>query len=112
EESQDAQVILGDALRGITDEADDPGGEIVPPAGEIMQGTVSVGVERVDGEIAPRGILGPVRSEGDLRVASVGGDVAPQGGDLEAGRRRDRGDGAMLDPGRHGLDLRLLQATN
>ena len=41
------------------------------------------GVERVHGEVAPRGILGEVAREGHGGMAAEGLDVTPEGGDLE-----------------------------
>ena len=51
-----------------------------------------VGVERVDGEVAPRGVGRPVVGEGDGGAAAVGRDVAAQGGHFDHGARRDGGD--------------------
>ena len=39
-------------------------------------------------------------------------DIAPERGDLELARRRDGGDGAVLDPGRHDLDAAAASAAS
>ena len=88
EEAQDPQMILGNSLQGIADEANVALAEIVEAA-EIVEDLAGprVGRQRVDGEVAPRGIFFPVVGEGDGRAAAVGRDVAAQRRHLV---RRDR----------------------
>ena len=98
-------MILGNPLLGRADEAHPPCAQVVQTAEEVRDlQRFGMGIERVDGEIAPRGILAPVRGEGDGGAPPVGGDIAPQGGDLDGSILEDRGDGAVLDPRRHGAD--------
>ena len=98
EEAQDAQMVFGDALKGIADEADVPLLEIVEPA-EIIEDFAGrrVGEQGVDREVAAGGIGLPVVGERHRRPAAVGLDVGPQGRDLERMAVADRGDRAMLD---------------
>ena len=113
EEAQDAQMVLGDALERLADEGDAARGDIGLAADMVdhLAGQ-RIGVERVDGEVAPRGVGGPVVGEDDGGAAAVGVEVAAQGGDFDDGARGDRGDGAVGDPGRHGLDPRGLEPAD
>ena len=79
EEAQDAEMVLGDALERLADEADAARRDIVEAA-EIIENLAAdrVGIERVDGEVAARGILAPIVGEGDRGAAAVGGDVGAQ----------------------------------
>ena len=106
--AQDPQVILGNPRAGITDEAHPPRREIFEPA-EIVRNRqrFGMGIECVDSEIAPCGILRPVAGEGDGGSPAIGGDIAAQRGDLDRPVLEDRGDGAVLDPGRHSADAGL-----
>jgi hypothetical protein len=83
---------------------DDPAGHRIgqAAAGGVVQGPVGLGVESVEAEVAPRRVLGPVGGEGHHGAAAVGLDVSAQGGDLERAALGHRGDGAVLDPRRHG----------
>src|SRR3546814_2680072 len=72
-------MSLVDALQGIADEAHAARGKIVEPAEIVEQGARQrIGVERVDREIAPRGVFAPVVGIIDDRVAAVGRNVAAQ----------------------------------
>ena len=104
EETQDAQIILGDALAGIADEAHAPGCDIGKPADMVVHDAVGVDRKPVDGEVAPFGIADPVAAEGDLGLAAEGLDVLAQGRDLERMRVDHQRDGAVVDAGRHALD--------
>lgn len=99
-------MVLADAGLGIADEAHAAQGQIVQPA-EIVADFVGdrVGIERVDGEIAPCGVLSPASAECDLGVAAVGGDVMTQSGDLHRAARQNRGYRAMREAGGHGFDV-------
>ena len=70
-------------VAGIADEAHAARDQIVDAAVIIEDLAIGAGIERVHGEVAPRGILFPVVGEGDDGMAAVGLDVAAQGGDLE-----------------------------
>jgi len=102
--AEDAEVILRHPRPGVADEADAAGAEIGYPRVIIEHLTVRRHGQGVDGEVAARGVGPPVIGEGDHRVAAVGLDVAPQGGDLEAAMADDCGHGAVAEPGRHRLD--------
>ena len=53
--AEDPQMVLGDALQRLADEADGAGLQVVEPAEIVEQFAVTgIGVERIDGEIAPR----------------------------------------------------------
>src|SRR5687767_7447634 len=101
EVAEDTQMILGDALQRLADEADDPGLQILESA-EIIEQLAGewVGVERVDGEIPSSSILLPVVGEGDGRPAPVGRYIRSKRSDFGNGARRYGGDGAMVDAGR------------
>ncbi len=100
EVAQDPQVILADALTRIADEAHPPCRQIFQPA-EIVEDFACrrIGIERIDGEIAPRGIVPPFAGEGHGGAAAVGADVMTQRGDLDRALRQQCGDGAVLDAG-------------
>ena len=103
-------MILGDPRRRVADEAQPPRLQI-GDAAEIVADRAGqrIGIESVDGEVAPRRILAPVVGIGDGRAPAIGADVASQRRDLDRAVGQHRGDGAMVDAGRHRLDARLLQ---
>ena len=78
-------------------------------AAEIIEDLAGrrIGVERVDREIAPRGILAPVVGEGDGGVAAVGRDVAAQRRDLD---RRRRSSTAVTVPCARPVGTALIRA--
>ena len=76
EEAEQPQDILFQPFARRADEAHAAGPEIVEPARRIVESAVRVEVERVDGEVAPRGVAPPVVGERDRRAAPVGLDVA------------------------------------
>ena len=77
-------MVLGDALERLADEAHAARRD-VGLAAEIIEDLAAerVGVERVDGEVAARGVVRPIVGEGDGGAAAVGVDVAAQGGDFD-----------------------------
>ncbi len=97
--AQDPQVILGDPCACRADEAHPACGEISEATEEIgnLQ-RLRMGIERVDGEIAPCGILAPVAGKDDGRAPPIGGDIAAQSGDLDRPILENRGNGAVVDP--------------
>ena len=102
EEAQNTQIIFGDALVRIADEADPARGEIGQTADVIVYLTVRRQRQGIDGEIAPRGVGDPIPAEHDLGLPAVSFDVAPQRRHFE-GLAGDRdGDGAVLDAGGNG----------
>ncbi len=105
EVAQDPQMILADPVVRIADEAHAARRKIVQPA-EIVRDLqrLGMGIERVDGEIAPGRILFPALGECHGCAAPVCRDIAPQCGDLDWPACEDRGHGAVLDAGRHGAD--------
>ena len=107
EEAQEPQVVLGDAGRGVADEAHSSCLQVIPPAEIVMQHAVRRGAHGVDGEVAARGVFPPVVGEGDLGMAAVGALVAAERGDFVAVVAGKRGDGAVCDPARYcaGFDV-------
>jgi hypothetical protein len=78
-EAQDAQIILGNARRGVADKGDTPRGEVGKAVEPVVdRAAVGIGVKRVDREVAPRRVVAPVAGEGDRRAASVGLDIVAQ----------------------------------
>src|SRR3546814_2862833 len=72
-------MILGDARRGVADKGHPPRVEVGEPAEPVVDRPgIGIGVERIDREIAARGIVAPVVGEGDRRAAAVGFDIAAQ----------------------------------
>ena len=110
EEAQDAQVILGNALQRVADEADAPRCE-VREATEPVEHLAArrVGVKRIHGEIAPCRVLSPIIGKGDYGMAAVGRNIAAQRRHLDGPAGQDRGDGAMGDAGRDHADAGFAQ---
>ena len=109
-EAQDAQIILGNARRGVADKSDAPGGKVGKAVEPVVdRAAVGIGVKRVDREVAPRRIVAPVARKSDRCAASVGLDIVAQRRDFMMVAARDRGDRAMRDPRRDDLDVRRLQ---
>ena len=105
-EAQDTQMILGDARRGVADEGDAPRFQIGKAAEPVIdRAGIGIGVERVDREVAPRGVVAPVIGEGDGRAASVGFDIAAQCRDFMMVAAGDRGDSAVRDARWDDLDI-------
>ena len=65
--------------------------------------------QRVDGEVAAGGVLGPVVGEHDVGPAAMGLDVEAKRGDLEMLGPHHRRDGTVLDPRGERLDARRRQ---
>jgi hypothetical protein len=107
---QNAQIIFGDPPIGIANEAHTGHTQIGNAAHRIEQRTVGIRIDRIDREIAPRGILAPIRRESDHRMAPIRLDVAPQGRDLDDPRAGNGGNRAVLDSGRLDLDAGTRQA--
>ena len=105
EEAQDAEMILGNPLEGIADEAHPPRRQI-GDAAEIVghRARDRVRGERVDGEVAACRILAPVVGIGDGGVPPVGRDVAAQRRHLHRAPVEDNPDGAVRQPRRRGPD--------
>ena len=105
EEAQDAQMILGDPLQRVADEAHAPGLQVGQTAEIIEQfAGRGIGIERVHREIAPRRVLAPVVGKGDDGMAAIGRHVAAQRRNLDRPVGQDDRDRAMRDAGRHRLE--------
>ena len=102
------RAFLGKARREIArhtviDIADEPqraGLEVGKPAYQIDHRPISLGVKRVDGEVASFRVGLPVAAELHLGAATIRLDVGAQRGDFEWPPVRNDRDGAMLDAGR------------
>ena len=106
-------MILFDPGCGIADEAHAVRGQIVQPAEIVVdRQRFGVGIERIDGEIAPRGIVAPFFGKGDRRAPTIGRHIAAQGGDLDRAILEDGGHRAVVDPGGHGADARRPAAID
>src|SRR5690606_28989162 len=101
-EAQYAQTVLLDPFHRIADETNAPGNAIIEAVQGIEQIAIHGGVERIEREVAPLGIAGPVLAEADERAASVGIDVLAQCGDLGDELPEPQGHRAVLDAG--GMD--------
>jgi hypothetical protein len=112
EKAQDAQIIFGDPLRRITDEADPARGEVGETVNIIVQLAVRRQRQRIDREIAPHGVGDPVPAEHNLGLAAIGFDITPQRCHFERFVRNQDGDGAMLDAGGNGLPARRFDAPH
>ena len=112
EEAQDAQIILGDALAGIADEAHASGCDIGQPADMVVHEALGIDGKPVDGEVAPFRVANPVAAERDLGLAAKGLGVLAQGRDLERLRIDHQRDGAVVDAGRHAFDAGRLGAAD
>ena len=112
EEAQDAQIILGDALAGIADEAHALGFDIGKPADMVVHDAAGIDGKPVDGEVAPFRIANPVAPERNPGLAAKGLGILAQGRDLERMRFDDQRDRAVVDAGRHAFDAGRLGAAD
>ena len=103
-ETQDTEIVFGDARGGIADEAHASCRDVGQPAHIIVDGAVARSRQRVHGEVAPLGIPFPVSPERHLRMTPEGLDILAQSCDLERLPMDDNGNGAVLDPGGHRLE--------
>ena len=106
EEAQDAQVIFGDPPRSLADETDPALRDILKSADIVVHRSIRGRGQCIDGEIAPLGVARPVAPERHLRLAPERFDVLAQGRHLVGPPVDDQRHGAMLDAGRHELDVR------
>src|SRR6516162_9584752 len=74
--AQEPQYILGDAGRRVADKADPVCTQIGHAADGIVYRAVRGEEYRVDGEVAPRRIGGPIGVKGDASAAAIGFDIA------------------------------------
>ena len=100
-------------VRRAADEADTACRKVINAAEKVghFMG-VGIGVQRIDGEIAPCRILPPVGGVGDGRTAAVRADVAAQGGDFDRPSPDHRRDRAMVYARGHSLYPGGLQALH
>ncbi len=59
-EPQDTKIIFADALAGIVDKAHAPLSGVLQSIHRIINNTTTICIKCVQGEIAPRGILGHI----------------------------------------------------
>ena len=104
EEAEDTQVILGDPLVRITDEAHALCRDVLKTADVIVHDAAGIDRQAVDGEVAPLCIGHPVAAECNLGLAAERLGVLAQRGDLERLRVDDQRHGAVVDAGRHASD--------
>ena len=104
EKAQNAKTILGDPSIGLADEPDAAGDDVRISADRIVNCAATVDGERIDGEIAPLGIGDPVAAEADDGVPAIGLDILAERGHFVADVIGNQRDGAVVDPGRHGLE--------
>ena len=109
EEAQDAQFVFGDPLRRITDKPDPSRRQIGPAAGRIIQMAIAIGIDGIDGEIAPRRIQAPILREGDLGVTAKVFHIHAQGRDLKFLLSSKRRNGAVFQARRDNLDAVFFQ---
>src|SRR5439155_1428751 len=108
-EAQNAQMVLGDSLERVADEADVAMLEVVQSAEIIIDFTgPGVGGQRIDGEVAPGRILLPVVGVSDCRAPSIGRNVPAQRCDFERVTVADGRNRTVVDSRRNRLDLRGL----
>ena len=112
EEPQDAQIVFGDARRRVADEAHAPRLDVGEPADVVVDGSVAGERQRVHGEVAPLGVALPVAPELDRCAAAERLDVLAQGRDLERAALDHHRDGAVVEPGRHGLEACSLDPAD
>jgi hypothetical protein len=111
EEAQDPQMILGDPLQRLPDEAHPSRRQIIGAAEKIINlATHRIGRERIDREVPAGGVLAPIVGIGDRRPPPIGRDVAPERCDLDRTVGEHRRHGAMGDAGRDRLETRRRDA--
>ena len=98
QEAQSAQTVLADPLGGVADEPDAAVAQVLQAVEGVVQPALEVDRHRVDAQIAPTGIGGPVGGPLAVRVATVVVALAPQGRDLVDTRGQHDADGAVLEP--------------
>ena len=92
-------MVFADAFARIADEADHAGAQIGNAAEVIVDHAAArLCVQRIDGEISPRGIVLPFAGECHGRAPPVGRDVLAQRGHFDIPALAQRGDGAVFDP--------------
>ena len=113
EVTEDAEMVFSDPSPRVSDE-DNPArpGRGDAEACGIEHSPAAVGVERVQGEVPPSGILRPVVGKGHHGAPAVGLHVAPQGRDLETPTAADRRHRTVLQAGGNRLEPRSLQRCN
>ena len=99
-EAQDAQIIFRNPFRRLADESHAARGDVGDAADIVIDRAVRRHRQRVDGEIAARGVFRPIPAEYDLGLAAVSFDIAAQRRDLEWLAVNDDGNGAVFDAGR------------
>ena len=109
EKAQNAQIILAQALIGLADENHPAGARVLKAArNQLVHRAIGLGIQRIQPEIAPAGILGPVGRESDHRAPAIGFDIPAQRRDLKRFAGANRGYRAVLKPGRDNAQARCL----
>ena len=100
-----AQMILGEAIVGIPDRADDPGAQIAHPADGVDQAILEgIVVHAADGEVAALRVLLDGAEADRRRTAAIDiRSVGAEGGDLERFALDDHHDDAELRAHRDGV---------
>ncbi len=75
EETKDAQVVFGNALRGLADESHAAGFDVRQPADRVVNNAIRRHRQAVDGEVTAHRIARPVAAEGNPGLAPEGFDV-------------------------------------
>ncbi len=112
EEPEDAQIVFGDPLVRIADEAHAFCGDILKPTDVVVHDAFGVNRQAVDGEVAPLRISYPVAAERYLRLAAKRLGILAQRGDLKRLRIDNQRHGAVFDARRHALDAGRLGAAD
>ncbi len=112
EEAQDAQSVLGDALRRLTDKTHATRFDVRKPADLVVHGAIRRHRQTVDGEVAALCIARPVAPERHPGLAPECLDVLAQGGDFERRAIDHQRYRAVFDAGRHAPDMHEPRTAN
>ena len=104
--------FIGEADTRITDEAHTARGEVALAIERIVERAVAIGVEGIEGEVAPVGVLQPIVGEGHDRATAVGLDVAAKRREFNTATLDDRGHRAVLQPRRHDFQTGRFEGTH
>ena len=106
-------MVLADPLPRVSDEDNLARlGRGDAKACRIDHAPAAVGVESVQGEVPPGGVLCPVIGKGHDGAPAVGLHVAPQGRDLETPAAADRCHRTVFQAGGNRLEPRRLQCCH
>ena len=108
-ETQDTEIILGNAVARPADELDVAVRQIEQAVERIVDRAVAGRAQCIEREIAAPRICNPVAAEHDTGVPPVGRDVFSQRGDLESAIARQGRYRAVIDAGGDGSDARFAE---